>query len=385
MLLLKCNLNALFDGKVLGGKFSERPENAFYAFSVVQCETAILVKYFSPETAQKVDLCLFRRDQVVGPKWLKLTMDQRVARLINDTAECTVHVYRIDFDGEDVEVVRMITPTTSQTQNESIFRFDPTSLQVSKNKYCSAKRVLTSNSKSPFLDKIPLEEDHPNSPLWNTQREFYGTMHYDKNYETMKVNLCKVLPFLMSMNKEQYKDTSLMAFLTSFGKAMLEGIKYRSDVSFSNKCTSSDFGDAQIEITGAGDCEDMAHMFMRSFRTLIDVYPCAQQLRGSAVCKKLTSFKQSYVPLVMICLIDEGGSLRYHSTILLVRRDNSRRNIRFEVTCPESSVEIDDKEYYKRNPEQYFAVDNLFVARLKNGHVHECNFDHILGSRCCNL
>ena len=89
-----------------------------------------------------------------------------------------------------------------------------------------------------------------------------------------------------------------------------------------------------------------------------------------------------YVPMVMICRIAIGGVKQFHSTMLLVPNEaaagisgplDARRErahaaalwpIGFEVTRPDRSYFLPNRDYSGWHDEAYYAVDALFYAPL---------------------
>jgi hypothetical protein len=196
--------------------------------------------------------------------------------------------------------------------------------------------------------------------------------------ESQEKNLTKiVIGFLEKYQKTDFANS--LEMIVKFGEVVCADIRYKNDTEMCDPFKFIDRGDAHIEFSHHGDCEDFAHYYMRMFRLLMDCYD--KVLANKTKLYALISYiKDNYVPLIYICKIVQDGIPDYHATMIMVRNNTGVKNISFEVTNPSKSVVIHAKDstFYDWHTEHYFAVDNFFISRLGTKKLHDITFQTLL-------
>jgi len=218
------------------------------------------------------------------------------------------------------------------------------------------------------IESLRVSALNPISPLWYTQKSFYGTSHVTGSNSLQFIDYKDIIKnFLNPHGCEHFE--SLKDMMIMFAKIMHRGIVYKADYRFDLPTTVDDFGDASIETSTWGDCEDMAHFYMRIIRLLIDIYPwfCSA---GSRIHEYCTTLRNHFTPVISICRIVVHGKKEYHSTmIMLPSTASGKKPFSLEVTAPEKSYDLTVQEdlaaYNEWHLKHYFLVDANHVCRLE--------------------
>lgn len=360
------SIHKFFDGDLLPkAKDSERTNVLFYCVVFRQNNTDVLRMPFDHRSEKEMKLYFYLCNTIIPNKFLA---NSRHVRLINDDV-VNVHLYKftlLNCNGSSLGMCRIIGDESS-CQDMSVFQFDVRRVGVDKNKYFMIKRTRQSSRdilKPVYsLDVFP---DHPStSPSWNTQRNFYSKMHDSMNMELYRMNCEKTIQFF----SQQQNFVSLMYFITKWSN-FIKPCEYVADMKWYDNNIYDDKGDAAIESTKSGDCEDFAHYYCRMFYILIHIFPFI--LNKNDEYFKYCASLVYYRPFVYICKIKlKNGKYDYHSTMLIVPKEkNSITNtISFEVTNNNQHIILDSREniktFYSWHIEHYFLVDRYHIYRMK--------------------
>jgi hypothetical protein len=229
-----------------------------------------------------------------------------------------------------------------------------------KPSYLTKFSFVTPGEKLKAIHEVPVTHNSNERRLWLTQKKFYGTTNVTMSNAIHKENLTRAVRML----KKNVKFDTLLSVLIEFGNALVVGrIRYAHDQAFAEKGISGDAGDALIELTSRGDCEDFGHFYMRVFRMLASIYKFVIP-DTCDLYKKCKILEEQYIPYNMICRVFVKGRKDFHSTLLIVPRTNANPVISFEVTDPLKSYTLPNKEYNLWHVNHYFLLDNLGIHRL---------------------
>ena len=139
-----------------------------------------------------------------------------------------------------------------------------------------------------------------------------------------------------------------------------------SDKNFANPKINDDFGDALIELTSKGDCEDFGHFYMRTIRMLTNIYKYMLPDSNTDLYKKCQVLENEYVAFNYICKVEINNQEQYHSTMLIVPREQKEDCpvISFEVTHPDKSYSLPNEEFNTWHKKHYFILDSIYIHRL---------------------
>jgi hypothetical protein len=170
----------------------------------------------------------------------------------------------------------------------------------------------------------------------------------------------------------------MIEFVQGFGKVVSKNIKYVNDFAFYDSKKSTDHGDASVEMTGLGDCEDMALFFSRVWRLFLRVYKYMAPVQSQIY--KFGKQLEEYKPYVYICYVKLSSSPRpiFHSTMMLVGPTDSPP-ISFEVTNPSKSMPV-NKEFFQWHVESFFLLDANFICRISSMDLRTISLDALASS-----
>lgn len=200
------------------------------------------------------------------------------------------------------------------------------------------------------------------SDYWLTHRLFYNSCMYN----SFAFQDRSMIERLAVMIRTYQFTNELIPFCKIFHHEIMGNVIYTSDRSWLNSKTLTDHTDIMCDLTGAGDCEDLAHMFMRSFNVLFTTFPFlvkrSEVKRTDYYYSVIERLRCHYVPFVYICTIalpDDDGRLieQFHSTMLLISRSANSGNtpISFEVTNGEM-VSYVDESFYEWHTKSHFLI-----------------------------
>lgn len=374
---IKVNFSAFFDSVTLPKKSDKDPFAIFYTIVFKQNNKVILRKNFDKNTPNTTFYIFFPMTRM-SKVYLKKSTDQVVGRLRNQKDPIFVHVYKILRDGNIIGIIRNISQQSSR-QDMPMYRID---LDKPKSTTKITVRKYSNQQDFPEVPTLKIYEKSFKSPTWFTQRNFYSTCHYDLTMEAQEKNLTKIVNYLIGASKKKTFDNAL-DFILHFGAAITKRIHYMSDTEMGNIDVNNDRGDAKVEFTHYGDCEDFAHYFMRMFRLLMDVYDKVNINKKSSVYRWIKYMHLNYVPLIYICRVKLKGVLQYHATLLFIRKHEGVKNISFEVTDQKDKefsmvVYGVNSTFYTWHVESYFLLDGNFISRINHKEIHSLTFDEIL-------
>jgi hypothetical protein len=304
-----------------------------------------------------------------------------------------IHFYKVMEDADDecgpkmngLVYKRHIYEGTSAVQDVASFKIDKEGMkQGTRRPPCLTEfRFVTPGKKLIALDEVPVTHKRGEHRMWLTQRQFYSTSNVTMSTPIHKENLTIAVRAFLQKNQNTTFDT-LLSVLIGFGNTMVKGrIKYEHDVTFAGTGESGDAGDALIELTSKGDCEDFGHFYMRMFRMLVSIYKFVIP-DTCDLYRKCKTLEEEYIPYNMICRVVVRGRKDFHSTMLVVPRTNANPVISFEVTDPDKSYTLPDEKYNKWHIEHYFLLDSLGIHRLnreegdhKSGPVDQLTVDKL--------
>jgi hypothetical protein len=351
----------LFNGKTLPKSLNDEEDGVVFYDFVFRQKSEDLMRI--PFVFGNVDeTCyLFMKDVKIPSK---LLMCDNCTRVVDNEEPIEIHLYKYLKIGNELGMERI---TTLDSQDEAIFKIN----------FHKHRKIdfLTFHEAPPKksdyfspIDRLRIK-DTIVSPYWKTQRDFYSRLHKSLNMEIQRENYERLLRFYDHSN--EMNILGLVDFFTKWGKFM-EPCAYRSDVEWFDKRKYTDKGDAAIESTKKGDCEDFAHYYIRMFYLMLKTY---KFFNIPKIAKFCDSLKKNYHPYVYICKIivtDERTGKQeeqYHSTILILPMKKLPHNpvVSFEVTNnDEHSIVISPKSsFYKWHLDSYFLVDSYHIFRIK--------------------
>lgn len=332
-----------------------------YELEISQDDKALLRIPFN-ENSKKLIIELYDNDTVIGPDRLLHTNIPAIGRLKHKISkECPVKfkIYKIVYF-KKVGFVRKITNFESNDQNEVVFTIeDPACLHKMDN---WVNQFSTHRGKTFKIQRsLKLRTGLFKNVSWLTQREFYGSCCINECETVEIVNIDKInSAFLKPYANKKFENT--LELLKTFGCSISKDIQYHNDVMFEKSGVSTDAGDSMIEMTAIGDCEDFAHFYMRQFRILMNIYMFFLN-EDDALVNQIKNIYNNYIPMICICQVELHGKPQFHSTLMLL--SDSLTNIGFEVTDPEFTMYVDDKEYLEIHKEHFFLLTNHHIVDVK--------------------
>lgn len=350
----------------------------FYEMVITQHDFAhpIVRATFHPDKGPDlIKVELWRHDvEIPVENAIENNMTGYVARY--ESLPIEIHFYKVmedvDEDGgpllEGLVYKRHIYEGTSAVQDVASFRIKKEGKITNKPRYMeSAVYVENASKKLDALDEVPLTKTKwGSSRRWLTQRHFYGTTNVTSSNPIHKENLERAINKFLKRYKNKKFD-SLKSLLVEYGKTLQVGrLKYESDTVFAENGIPGDAGDALIELTSKGDCEDFGHFYMRTIRTLTKIYKYVLPDSSADLYKKCQMLEKEYMAFNFICRVLVSGEKEFHSTMLIVPRKSTKEHpvISFEVTDPDKSYSLPDKEFDKWHVEHYFILDSICIHRL---------------------
>lgn len=315
---------------------------------------------------KEITFYLFKTNQKIPPKLLTKSLFER---LYNDTDDVFVHVYKFMSFGDSVLGMDRIKGKNSSSQDVSVLKINVKTKKNINSDFirCTWLPELKSNVFEP-VNSLDIYENNPESPAWKTQRNFYSLLHKSYNMELHRLNCEKTVSFLKSFSNHNFAN--ILDFVTKWSEFMMP-CDYVPDTNWFDNRQLDDKGDAAIESTKKGDCEDFAHYFTRMFYVLIEIFEYIITKNNSSykICNIL---KTNYKPFVYICRVKIYGknneiNFDYHSTMLLLPIKKLRFNpvISFEATNPNSHCIVGKKsDFYDWHIEHYFMVDKNHICRF---------------------
>jgi len=353
LLKFKIDLDALADGTALPR--DPEPGLLFYEIVIRGDNVPLLRVPFKKGGMFSVEL--YSDDVNINPDRVNLSNSPHISRVRDINKPITFHCNKVFYVNGRVRYRNHIQEDTSDDQHVPFLTWSQPARDAADGRYIKEfalhkEGTVLSASGSKSLSAGGLIY------RWHTQRHFYGTMHVTENDETHRRNIEIILKFLANTGAVKVFD-----MLLEFGNELVSGhgIEFFQDTCYAASTRETDAGCDHLEIEGAGDCEDYAHMFMRVLRTLCAVYDFAPRLR-KPLRDALDVLRDEYVPLVCICQIKCNGRYQFHSTMMVVPKSKSNPVISFEVTNPSRSYVLPDPEYTHWHNNIYFLLDNYFMA-----------------------
>lgn len=373
MYRLKINPRKVTNGRDL----PREPEEGllFYELVVTQHDYShpVLRVPFHPNVDDDITITLWH-DSVEVPEELALreSMSGRVGRWTFYPLE--IHFYKVvtDVDEDDYDerierigFERHIQEGTSVVQDVPSFVINSHDDMPPPRKYMSEFTFTDAASLTPLrpLTEVKLDKSDWGSQSWLTQREFYSTSGVTSSHPVHRENLDRAInKFLVRYRDKTFP--SLCDMLVEYGKVMKMGrMRYKSDTKFATTGVPSDAGDALVELTTKGDCEDFAHFYMRNIRMLAKIFKYVLD-KSSDLYSKCEMLANEYVAFNYICRVQLSHGPEFHSTMLVVPRTEQHPMISFEVTDPEKSYTLPSKEFDEWHDQHYFLLEPICIHRL---------------------
>lgn len=367
-----------FDGSILASDHAEAEQARyhFYEMQLSQCGECILRKAFTRETAGTLFTVLGHNSDIQEADVVMNSARQVVGRLRDDENDVYMHVYAVlKLEGHGRVGYQHRISENSNSQDASVACV----ISFGREQGLMHKAIKVSKFPSRKIT-FPESIEFSQKRFWPTERNFYGSCHYDTSSLLRSANLSKIYAFLIDLKRTDYCGTSSLVLCQKFVKVVMRGINYNSDVDMSNPTEGVERGDASVECTGSGDCEDYAHYLMRMLRTLFDCWDKFPGLvmPGTCLYDSMMELASGYVPLVYICSIKmHNRAPMAHSTLILLRKNKSLESISLEVTNPSVSMTMANKKSFDElHIMSYILLDAL---------VHVNLTEHGLGGRIGDL
>jgi hypothetical protein len=378
MIKLKINIAKVTNGVDLPKKVDDR-RTLFYEMVVSQqdaCHPVIRIP-FHPSLDDDIVVSLWNsRVNVPEDFALEGSMAGTIARFSSYPLQ--IHFYKIEKDDDNVAAddridrigfKRHIMEETSKTQDVPalvILEGSETAV-LGQCSFISEFKFVREDELTPLhvLDEVKLEKNDWGSPLWLTQREFYGSTGVTSSHYVHRENLDRAInSFLLKFVNKKF--TSLCHMLMVYGKIMKFGrMRYQNDTAFAETGRSDDAGDSLIELTTTGDCEDFAHFYMRVIRMLVKIYRyILVEHQDSDLYTKCELLAKEYVAFNYICRVMLSRGPEFHSTMLIVPRTGENPVISFEVTDVDKSYTLPSDEFNRWHDRHYFLVEPIVIHRL---------------------
>lgn len=359
--------NKFFDGIILPHFSILDPQVLFYDLIFSQKEKQLMKFSFNKKTSP-INIHLFSSKCEIPSKFIEKSMDNTVIRLINDEDEISLHICKVMKIKEKENLCGYIRKIgLNSEQNVTIDKINLKNLNNYKLK--NQIKIFLGNQELNTLKKkyiIKLK-----NYTWLTQKDFYNFSHSSLTNEIQSIDINLISNFFYKF--KFYKFKNFKEFLICFGETVSKNMFYKNDYQFSNPNISSDQGDCKIEISKYGDCEDFCVFFMRIFRILSQIFPYFVNIYNPSF-KYCLLLKNKFTPIVLICQIMINSNTEFHSTMLLIpRNENENENLKtisFEVTSPKESLDLsikrDLKKYYSWHLKHFLLVDNIYIYKFKN-------------------
>ena len=372
MYKLKINPSKINDGTYLEKNVKNDEAVLFYEIVVLEgSNKPIIRKPFHPSVDKDMfDLIIWESTEMVPPEdALNDSMNGHMARFTKYPLE--VHLYKItedvDDDGNKLNKLgykRHIEEINSSIQDLPMFVIESKGVKPKIPLFIEDFQYNRSIELISNMEKVYLTQSTFGSRTWLTQRYFYGTTGVTSSNGQHQMNLTLAIRHFLRTNNKKY--ASLLEMIVDFGKIMSDKrIAYKPDTKFAQVANSTDAGDALVEESTTGDCEDLGHFYMRMFRMLCKIYKYVLKDKESDLYKKCKLLHEQYVPFNYICRVKtRGGKLDFHSTILILPRSSENPVLSFEVTDPTESYTLPDKEYDSWHIEHYFILEPFVIHRL---------------------
>jgi len=363
----------LFNGEILPDMSKVDKGVKFYNI-VFRSEHRELIKVAFDKNYDSITVDFVEANESVASSYIVESMEATYTHLTDLDPEIFIYLYKVYVSTEvDSGVVRVgytrrIGPYGGQDKHVAVLDVRNPTKFVGPAKKAFMARV-DPEKYPPYepMDSMRVSSVNPLSPRWYTQKAFYGSSHVTGSNELQFIDYKDIIVnFLKPHGCHEFESAKEMMIM--FTSILHNGIVYKSDYRFDLPTSVDDFGDASIETSVWGDCEDMAHFYMRTIRLMLNIYPwfCSPD---SNLHKYCSFFKNNYTPLVMICRIEVHGKLEYHSTLIMLPTEESgKKPFSLEVTAPNKSYDLTDeddrKKYNDWHVSHYFLIDAQHVCRI---------------------
>ncbi|GBG29789.1 Hypothetical Protein FCC1311_060092 [Hondaea fermentalgiana] len=276
-------------------------------------------------------------------------------RFPKDCSSFALHMYAFQFVGKQVFLERRIGRLGGEQDSPLESELPTRSERLSfTTQYCAIDFNEAASRGVQRPEKLFVTSSHGRKLDWEVPREFYAKMACASSFY-QRLECARILEHRVMTPSEDSAWASVRArweeggdwvlpFFRAFGD-ILSDIKYESDVEFMHPDRPTDLGDAAVEFTGTGDCEDMAHFSIRMLTQFVDTAQLQLRRRNDPHAKFLRAaadtIGQTYRPMVQICKIENReGNEEYHSTVLLIALKDGFDAIGFEPTNPIEDTEV---------------------------------------------
>jgi len=342
-------------------------KNVLFFEFVIKCNGNVILRIpFGKQKRHHIEL--YGHDDKINNNRILQSMSPSVAR-VDTNAPITCHFNKVIEVNDNIGIITNIMEQTSSTQDITVFEIPNTRFPPFITEFTVFDKIPKLNQ----IHELKLIENKLNSKYWLTQRNFYSSSHTTNDQYCHKQNL-HLLIHEFYRKFEHYENMTLLSMLVELGNVMTKDrLIYHCDTPFTKGGKYTDTGNASIETSTTGDCEDFGHFYMRIFRLMASTYHLVLNNKSSKLYKLCHEFASFYTPMLFICQINQGGGLEFHCTMMIMSSNIDKYpNISFEVTNPSISTLLPSRKFYSWHKDQYFLVDNYFIARC-----HDVTLDYI--------
>lgn len=333
---------------------------------------------------------LYDKDEHVPPEMIKFSMIPRCARLDFDQP-IEFYLYKVKKvrkylpNGKKgkafrLAYIRHIEEDISAVQDVCEARVKNV-MEIKNLSFVKKDSFNKEDSKKKFTRKTEMnfnEGIFNMSDNWLMQREFYSKSHFSCSYALQAMDYNILYKFIKKHKHDNLHHVKDLA--VAFGNFVFGTIfEYGYDRHFKTGNKGADAGDVQVEITGEGDCEDIAFFYMRMFRLLAS---CPLDMGNGIFRKRVDELRKNYVVFAYLCDVDIAQKTQFHCTTLMISQSNKFDNISFEGTCPNKSYILKGKNiklFDRWHKASYVLMDNLWYGSFHHGTINELTPESKLG------
>jgi hypothetical protein len=338
-------------------------------------------------SATEKKLTLYEYDSAIPNAEIYGSCDSTVGRFIEDrTVPLHFNVYKVFYvpPGRDKQVSKMGYRSRighNSVQDVPVFTLDVRD----PGQGTEAFRVVVGRAgqtREP-IEELPIFDLGPH---WETQRPLFGTCHYASSNELQFLDLRDIVQKFVEPHRQTLFEDGhhlLKTFLDCMGGAFV----FESDAHFEDPTLPNDAGDTKLELSGAGDCEDFTHFYMRTIRLLLSTFSWLVA-ESTSIHVQCTTLLKHYIPFAHVCLVHNSKKRvdEYHCTMLLVpkRAAGGYMTKSLEVTDPlrlsfDTANLTQRLDFHALHVASYFLVDSLFLLEIKNHAIDDLTVKSVLG------
>lgn len=210
------------------------------------------------------------------------------------------------------------------------------------------------------LDEIFVNKWH--TSIWEINKLFYESTRCTQNMMVQNIIYHNMMALIFKPLKDQ--SLPIMDLVDVIHFAFKWQISYMNDFSFTNPEKITDHNDELVEMSYFGDCEDFSHMYLRCFYTVLSCYKLVLE-ETDPLYKSFLELDNNYIPMSFICRI-MNVKKEFHSTMLLVPKNEEYKPIIFEVTNENiTGTFTQDSKLYTKYVNFHALIDNNYISVFK--------------------